>query len=57
MNPTINLQVKDVKAFPILFDDDAMPAVTAVAEENIALCREDWDSFETSRDFQRHPLL
>jgi len=26
-------------------------------QENISLCREDWDSFETSWDFIRHPLV
>ncbi len=31
--------------------------VSNLVEENIALSKEDWDSFETSWDFQGHPLV
>jgi len=54
-NPTINLQIKDVKAFPIIVDK--LGTVERIAEDNISLSRADWDSFETSWDFKRHPLL
>lgn len=55
LNPSINLQVKDIKRFPILLSDD--PAVPALAEQNLALCKADWDAFEPSWDFKRHPLI
>jgi hypothetical protein len=28
-----------------------------LVEDNIRLSREDWDSFEISWDFSRHPLV
>ena len=57
MNPTINLQVKDVKALPIIIDDKAKPKVNTVVQENINISKQDWDSFETSWDFKKHPLI
>ena len=57
LNPTITLQVKDVKNTPIIIDNAMMPAVNESVKDNITLSRQDWDSYETSWDFQRHPLL
>ena len=54
-NPSINLQVKDVKNFPIILSGDER--VSSMAETNTAVCKEDWDSFETSLEFKRHPLI
>ena len=54
-NPSINLQVKDVKSFPIILSGN--PAVEALAKQNLQLCREDWDAFETSWEFRKHPLV
>ena len=28
-----------------------------ILRENIVICRDDWDSFETSYDFKKHPLI
>ena len=57
LNPTITLQVKDVKNAPIIIDNALIPEVKETVAENIKLSRQDWDSYETSWDFQRHPLL
>lgn len=54
-NPSINLQVKDVKNFPIILSHDEN--VIEMAKINLNYCKEDWDSQETSWEFQRHPLL
>lgn len=54
-NPTINIQVKDIRLMPIIkqnYED-----VSGKVKSNISLTKEDWDSFETSWDFKRHPLL
>ena len=53
-NPSINLQVKDVKSFPIILTEN--DDVVDMAVQNLEFCRIDWDSFETSYDFRRHPL-
>lgn len=31
--------------------------IRELAEANILLSKSDWDSFETSWDFKRHPLV
>ena len=54
-NPSINLQVKDVKSFPIKLSHNE--EVISKAKVNIRLCKEDWDAFELSRDFMEHPLV
>lgn len=55
LNPTMNIQAIDIRSLPYL--EEHVPEVTAYARENTELCRKDWDSFETSWDFRRHPLL
>lgn len=54
-NSSINLQVKDVKNMPIIIPDNV--DTTNYAKECVELCKEDWDSFETSWDFEKHPLI
>lgn len=54
-NPTMNIQARDLKYLPYLKTDSER--IQELAEENIQLCREDWNSFETSWDFEQHPLL
>ena len=59
LNPTLNFQVGNIADLPILFPSS--PAVRsrieALAQECIDMARRDWDSFETSWDFARHPFL
>lgn len=57
MNPTINLQVKDVKAMPIIIDDSRVDEVEKLVKENIQISKDDWDSYEGSFDFKRNPLV
>lgn len=57
LNPTINLQVKDVKALPIIMDETKRSCVDTLAQECIGTSQYDWDSFETSWDFAEHPLV
>lgn len=54
-NPSINLQVKDIKNLPILLPQDG--AVEEMASVNLRLCEEDWNAFETSWNFNTHPLV
>ncbi|MDA8228991.1 MAG: BREX-1 system adenine-specific DNA-methyltransferase PglX [Desulfitobacterium hafniense] len=56
-NATMNFQPGDVAAVPIVIDRSKTPQVETVAKNNVDLSRTDWDSFETSWDFKRHPLL
>ena len=57
ISPTVNFQAGDIARVPTLSTVYETPRVRELAEENIALSREDWDAFETSWDFKKHPLL
>lgn len=52
----MNLQVRDVKALPFLpVPDEA--SVSEIVGDNILFVKIDWDAFEISADFKRHPLI
>ena len=57
VNPTINLQIGDFNIFPVVKAKDKEDAIINMAEESIEIAKEDWDSFETSWNFKRHPML
>ncbi len=55
-NPTLNFQVKDIRSMPLVVDANHN-RINELVENNVNVSKEDWDSFETSWDFKRHPLL
>lgn len=57
INPTLNLQVGDVKKIPFIYSKSDSQSITDLSEESIFNEKEDWDSFETSWDFKKHPLI
>ncbi|MBC3900613.1 BREX-1 system adenine-specific DNA-methyltransferase PglX [Acetobacterium malicum] len=57
INPTINFQVGDIKNIPFILSPQKKILVDSISQECIDISRCEWDSFETSWDFKRHPLL
>ena len=55
MNPTINIMPEDIRKLPCIVPERTL--IERTVEENISISRTDWDSFETSWDFTRHPLV
>lgn len=55
-NPTISLQNGDVDNLPVIMDDNA-EEIIHLSKENVELTKQDWDSFETSWDYQESPLV
>lgn len=55
LNITLNFQVKDVRNLPIVFQSEE--TISSLVEEIVKTSRNDWDSYETSWDFQKHPLF
>lgn len=55
LNPTLNFQSGDVARFPVIYQKSE--TIDRLVEECVRLSKEDYDSFETSRDFKRHPLI
>ena len=57
LNPTINIQISDIGNVPVIIDDTVYSSVLLLVTRNISLSRNDWNSFEISWDFVRHPLI
>ena len=55
ISPTLNTNVDDIRATP--YKEDRKDEVVSIVKDSIETSRKDWDSFETSWDFQQHPLL
>ena len=52
-SPTLDFHEGPVGKLPISFDD----SIKTNSDETVSIARADWDSFETSWDFQTFPLL
>ena len=57
INPTLNYQVRDIESLPLIIDEKYVRGVECLVGNSIEIEREDWDSFETSWNFKRHPLI
>ena len=55
LNPTVNYQAGNIKSLPILYKNAEL--IDAIVEQNISICREDWNNFETAWGFKSHPLV
>lgn len=56
-SPTIHFEVGEISRIPIVYSEISLKRVDKITKDNIALSRDDWDAFETSWDFKRHPLV
>ena len=57
LNPTLNFLVGDILSLPIVENKNLNDTIETIVKENIELSKKDWDSFETSWDFEGHPLI
>lgn len=57
MNPTFNFQAGNVASLPIVGGISQQEHVESLAQSCIELYKEDWNYFETSWGFSRHPLV
>lgn len=57
INPTLQLNVGETLMFPVDYNKIFSDEIFKLSDQNIRLAKEDWDFFETSWNFQRHPLL
>ncbi|MGQ2375834.1 BREX-1 system adenine-specific DNA-methyltransferase PglX [Companilactobacillus zhachilii] len=54
-NPTLNTNISDIINIPLIWNEQEY--VNKYVINNISISKKDWDSFEISWDFKRHPLL
>ena len=52
--PTLNYQAGDIARIPYI---EPKVSVVQLVKKQICISKKDWDSFETSWDFQCHPLI
>lgn len=57
LNPTLNFQAGNLKSLPLISKNEVIQNVNKISNESVDLSRTDWDSFETSWNFQGHPLV
>ena len=57
INPTLNMPLGDVKKFPVIIREEEKPRINKMVRDSVAISRTDWDSFETSWDFKKHPMV
>ena len=55
--PTLNFEVGSVTSMPLDKSVIGNQGISELASNCVGLSKTDWDSFETSWDFKRHPLL
>ncbi len=57
INPTLNYGAGSIANIPIVFEENVKAKVEIIATDNVSRSKADWDSFETSWDFTKHPLI
>ena len=57
VNPTINVQAVDIEKLPLIVDEGNYERIITFSQDNIEISRTDWDSYETSWDFNIHPFI
>ena len=56
-NPTINIQSKDIRALPIILSNIYKKRIDKLVKDNLDIFKKDYDNFETSFSFTKHPIL
>lgn len=57
INPTLNYGAGSMSQMPVIKSLSINQNTQTIVEQNIFISKSDWDSFETSWDFKRHPLV
>ena len=57
ISQTLNFNAGDIEKIPFIFDDKYNIDIEKFSSACISLSKSDWDAFETSWDFPKHPLL
>lgn len=58
INPTLNYTAGSISTLPIKKPDcESEEKIETLSSHSVSISKSDWDSFETSWDFKRHPLV
>lgn len=56
VSPTLNYEVGHIKTIPVVMENATKDRVNDISKKLVRLSQNDWDAFETSWDFKKHPL-
>ena len=57
LNPTMSFTNGDLVRLPIRIEEPKIAFVSELVDGNVTISKDDWDSYETSWDFKRNPLV
>ena len=57
LSPTLNFEVGQIATYPIVVNEQEVDSVKGIVAQLISDSKTDWDAYEASWDFERHPLL
>ena len=57
LNPTLHFNINNFNGLPEAAFGNMVEMVSGISQNCVQISKADWDSFETSWDFQRHPLI
>lgn len=58
-NPTLNFQPRDIASIPVIYpsNEKQKEIIESLVQYNCEISESDWNFFETSWDFKKHPLM
>lgn len=57
VSPTLNFEVGHIKTIPVIIEEKYHSTIDDIVDANIVVSKKDWDAFEPSWDFKKHPLI
>lgn len=57
INQTMHFKPGNMEKMPYVYNKIEKSKIDILVKQNISLSKSDWDSFETSWDFKKHPLI
>ena len=57
ISPTLNYEVGHISSLPIIINESKKDEIENIVLNNISLCENDWNDYETSWNFKKHPIL
>lgn len=57
LNPTLNSNAGDIEKLPVIIEQREVNHISLLANECVEFAQRDWNAYEASWDFKRHPLV
>lgn len=57
ISPTLDFNCGYIRKLPFRLEENKIETITSKVKENIVYAQQDWDAFETSWNFSKHPFL